>query len=302
MNMQTEAVAADGRATTSRPLRVSRDLPSRSGVGAMFVNRTATGDLAGSDDWNRTWGLDGRFGVGEKVTVGGFAARTETPGLAGREHAWNVASQYDDGKTLVDFDYGVVGEDFNPEVGYLENTLRLPALVRARFRRRCVRRRSGAGDFASSSRTSTTRGTTTWTAPGSRTPSSTPTITGTGRTATSSAPRVNGTWEGLDEPFEVYPGIIVPAGRHGGLRFTLRSQHRPAQVALRAPSVGHRPVPDRQPEHAHVPGDHQAGRDGSRWIRPGPTGASICRRGRSGRTWATCASPTTSRRRSSRRA
>ena len=57
------------------------------------------------------------------MTVGGFAARTETPGLAGREHAWNVASQYDDGKTLVDFDYGIVGEDFNPEVGYLENTL-----------------------------------------------------------------------------------------------------------------------------------------------------------------------------------
>jgi hypothetical protein len=34
---------------------------------------------------------------------------------------------------------------------------------------------------------------------------------------------LNGTWEGLDEPFELYPGIIVPAGRHGGLRFTMRS-------------------------------------------------------------------------------
>jgi hypothetical protein len=34
---------------------------------------------------------------------------------------------------------------------------------------------------------------------------------------------LNGTWDGLKEPFEVYPGVIVPAGRHGGLRFTLRA-------------------------------------------------------------------------------
>ena len=27
----------------------------------------------------------------------------------------------------------------------------------------------------------------------------------------------------MREPFEVYPGIIVPAGEHGGLRFTLNS-------------------------------------------------------------------------------
>jgi hypothetical protein len=33
---------------------------------------------------------------------------------------------------------------------------------------------------------------------------------------------LNGTWEGLEEPFEVYPGIVVPAGRHGGPRLTWR--------------------------------------------------------------------------------
>src|SRR6185436_1209610 len=60
MNMQTEAVA-QRPANNFTALRVSRDLPSRSGIGAMVINRTATGDLAGSDDWNRTWGLDGRF-------------------------------------------------------------------------------------------------------------------------------------------------------------------------------------------------------------------------------------------------
>jgi hypothetical protein len=122
MNMQTEAVAAQPGNNFS-VVRMTRDLPSRSGVGALFVNRSATGDLAGSDNFNRTFGLDGRLGLGERISVNAFAARTETPGLTGREHAWNTSSRYDDGKTAVDFDYGVVGEDFNPEVGYLENTL-----------------------------------------------------------------------------------------------------------------------------------------------------------------------------------
>jgi hypothetical protein len=33
---------------------------------------------------------------------------------------------------------------------------------------------------------------------------------------------LNGTWDGLREPFEVYSGIIVPPGDHGGLRTTFR--------------------------------------------------------------------------------
>jgi hypothetical protein len=28
-----------------------------------------------------------------------------------------------------------------------------------------------------------------------------------------------GTWEGFDQPFEIYPGVIVPPGDHGGLFF-----------------------------------------------------------------------------------
>ena len=34
---------------------------------------------------------------------------------------------------------------------------------------------------------------------------------------------LNGTWDGLRQPFEVYPGIVVPPGEHGGLRLTFRA-------------------------------------------------------------------------------
>ena len=35
---------------------------------------------------------------------------------------YNADSEYDDGKTRLGFEYGQTGEDFNPEVGFLERT------------------------------------------------------------------------------------------------------------------------------------------------------------------------------------
>jgi hypothetical protein len=34
---------------------------------------------------------------------------------------------------------------------------------------------------------------------------------------------LNGAWEGFPVPFEIYPGVIIPPGEHGGLRFRLNS-------------------------------------------------------------------------------
>jgi hypothetical protein len=221
LNMQTDELA-------QRPgdnftvARVSRDLRSRSGVGAMFINRSATGHLAGDDNWNRTLGLDGRLGIGERVTVGAFAARTQTPGLTGREHAWNVASEYDDGKTNVNFDYGVTGEDFNPEVGYLENTLGYRRMF-FNFRETMRQERIRSWGFREfQPHINYTRH---------------EYLDGGGlqngelhidnhwdwENGNFISTAVNGTWEGLREPFEVYPGLVVPPGEYGGLRFALRS-------------------------------------------------------------------------------
>jgi uncharacterized protein DUF5916/cellulose/xylan binding protein with CBM9 domain len=221
MNMQTEDV---GRRPGNNftVLRMSRDLPSRSGLGVIVVNRDATGSLARSEDWNRTWGLDGRFGLGERMTVGGFAARTQTPGLTGREHAWNLASEYDDGRTLVNFDYGIVGEDFNPEVGYLENTLgykrwyfRVQETMRQEritswgFREFLPHVYYTRYDFLDGSglQNADLHVDNHW----------------DWENGNYVSTALNGTWEGLHEPFEIYPGVVVPAGRHGGTRFTLRS-------------------------------------------------------------------------------
>jgi hypothetical protein len=215
LNIQTDEVGPRA-ANNFTTLRVSRDLPSRSGVGAIFVNRTATGKLAGVDNWNRTWGLDGRLGVRETMTFTGFAAKTQTPAFAGRQYAWNATSEYDDGKTQVNFDYGVTGEDFNPEVGYLEREdgyRRIRVNVGETLRQEKIRS-WGFREFAP--HVNFTRY---------------DYLDGGGllnaelhadnhwdwengyRIDTA----LNGGWDGLDRPFEIYPGVIVPPGRHGGL-------------------------------------------------------------------------------------
>jgi hypothetical protein len=220
LNMQTGEAGLEP-ANNFSALRVSRELPNRSGIGAMFVNRTATGSLAGSRDWNRTWGADGRLGVGEHFTLSGFGARTETPGLTGRDYAYNVDSEYNDGRHRATFEYGRTGEDFNPEVGFLENEdgyRRVSARFFETMRQDWVR---GLGFREWNPHATYTRydyldgglnnaelhidNHWDW-ENGNRVDTA-----------------LNGSWEGFRVPFEIYPGVIVPVGEHGGLRFKLNS-------------------------------------------------------------------------------
>jgi hypothetical protein len=96
--------------------RLARELPNRSRVGAAFVERSAV-DVAG--DHNRTYALDGQLGLGEAVTLSGFWAQSETPGLDGREYALDAVGSYTDRDWNATLQYRRVGEDFNPEVGFL---------------------------------------------------------------------------------------------------------------------------------------------------------------------------------------
>jgi hypothetical protein len=221
LNMQT-GEAGGGPGNNVSVLRASRELQGRSGIGAMFVNRTGTGPLAASGDWNRTWGADARLGLGEHFTTSGFAARTETPGRAGRDYAYNVDASWDDGQHNGGFEWGTTGEDFNPEVGFLQRsqgyrryrvqvgeTLRQDRIRSWGFRElnphmNYVRydRLDGGGLLNAELHVDNHWD---WE---------------NGNFVTVG---LNGTWDGLLVPFEVSPGIIVPAGDHGGLRTTIRA-------------------------------------------------------------------------------
>jgi hypothetical protein len=220
LNMQTDDVGIDPGNNFS-VMRVSHELPNRSGIGAMFVNRSGTGSFAGIDDWNRTWGADGRFGLGEHFTMAGFAARTETPGRTGRDYAYNMDTEYNDGVHRVGLEYGRTGEDFNPEVGFIENeggyrrfhvryheTMRQQKIREWGFREWQPHVQYTRYDFLDGGLSNATLHLDNhwdW-ENGNRIDTA-----------------LNGSWEGFRVPFEIYPGVIIPPGEHGGLRFRLNS-------------------------------------------------------------------------------
>ena len=122
INMQTEAVGGTGPANNFTVVRGRRDLPNQSSVGGLFVNRQATGSQARGNDYNRTYAVDGRWGIGQNGLVQGFVGRTETPGRTGRDHALSLSGRYDSEAWRLISGYQEDGEDFNPEVGFVRRT------------------------------------------------------------------------------------------------------------------------------------------------------------------------------------
>ncbi|HIA49876.1 MAG TPA: hydrolase [Acidobacteria bacterium] len=122
LSMQTEEVSGVAPSNNFTVARIRKDLPNRSNVGAILVSRQASGDLAKSDDYNRAFGIDGRWGIGQNTTINGFAARTETPGLVGLNHAYSLRYVYNSQAWQHDYSYSEVGKNFNPEVGFLRRT------------------------------------------------------------------------------------------------------------------------------------------------------------------------------------
>ncbi|MCH7775149.1 MAG: carbohydrate binding family 9 domain-containing protein [Gemmatimonadetes bacterium] len=96
--------------------RVLRELPNRSRIGAMFISRLNTDD---TNDYNLTYVVDGRLGIGDAVSIDGYVALTQTPGLVDGEHAFNISGSYTTRNWEAGLAFRELGADFNPEVGFL---------------------------------------------------------------------------------------------------------------------------------------------------------------------------------------
>lgn len=131
IDMQTKKIEADSVAANNFAVaRVSRELPNRSSIGGILINRQGTGDLSPNNDYNRTFAVDGQLGVGKYGLFSGFVAGTETPGLANDQYAYKVAAEYNSASWLLSATFTEVGKNFNPEVGFLRrNAYRNPSLL-----------------------------------------------------------------------------------------------------------------------------------------------------------------------------
>lgn len=96
--------------------RINHQLAQRSSLGALFVNRQS---LDTADHYNRTFAVDGKWGLGKKATISGYYAKTETPDVDLNEQAFKVLGTYEWNGLRATAGYSEVGEGFNPEVGFL---------------------------------------------------------------------------------------------------------------------------------------------------------------------------------------
>ena len=135
LNMQTDDLG-DIHGNNFTVARVGREYRNRSRAGVLVVNRQGTGSLAPDGDHNRTYAVDGQIGIGQFTDVSGWAARTETPGLTGRDHGFGLDGGYSSPFWRWRLGYAEIGEDFNPEVGFLSRSgyRQFNGYIRRRFR------------------------------------------------------------------------------------------------------------------------------------------------------------------------
>jgi len=100
-------------------VRVARELPNRSRVGGFVAHRSGTGLTSGHDDHNSTFAVDGQWGLGEAVTLTSFLGRTDTPGREGSDHVFHLSGRATTRAWNGSVSYREMGGDFNPEVGFV---------------------------------------------------------------------------------------------------------------------------------------------------------------------------------------
>ena len=97
--------------------RYGSDVLKRSRVGALFINKETMG---GDAHYNRVVGADANLVLGKNLQVNSFVAKTDTPGLSGRDMAFFGRIAYRDPAWNVWLNYLDVQDNFNDEVGFVQ--------------------------------------------------------------------------------------------------------------------------------------------------------------------------------------
>ena len=185
-------------------LRVKRDILRRSAIGAIFTGRSVSTVGDGS---NEAFGVDAAFSFYDNVNFNGYYAKTRTPGLEGEDQSYQTAFTYNGDLFALGIDHLLVGDNFNPEVGFLRRDDFRRTFVQAQYSPRpagieAVRQFTlgGSVDYIE-------------------------TVAGVLETRTGQASfgtefensdrfsaDVQSNYELLKQPFEIAPGVTIPVG------------------------------------------------------------------------------------------
>ena len=120
LSMRTKAVEGVTNSNNYSVFRLRKELPNRTSFGVIATDRTG---LADDGYTNRAYAIDGTLGIGESTQLIGFAAKTDPPpgidGDAG-SYAYMLEANRNTQAFTTQIRYSEVGQDFNPEIGYVK--------------------------------------------------------------------------------------------------------------------------------------------------------------------------------------
>jgi hypothetical protein len=111
-------------------VRVKRDILRRSTIGAMFTNRSVTTNRIGS---NQAYGVDGAFSFYQNINLSAYYARSEIRNITRDNDSYQAKFDYAADRYGARLDYLKVGDNFNPEVGFVRRDDFKRSLAQLRF-------------------------------------------------------------------------------------------------------------------------------------------------------------------------
>ena len=116
LNVQTGALSSEGvPASNYGVMRVKRDVLSRSTVGGFLINR----EKGGSSDFNRVYGMDANFVFFRHFTMTGLLGKSSSPGVKGDNWVSIGEVKWDSDFFYLGTQYVVVDPDFRDDLGFV---------------------------------------------------------------------------------------------------------------------------------------------------------------------------------------
>ena len=104
------------RPTNFSVVRLKRDLLQRSSVGLLMTGRSVGQSGVGT---NGVYGIDGTFGFFDNLNVNTYWARSRTDGRRGNDTSFRGQLDYQGDRYGVQLEHLLVGDNFNPEAGFV---------------------------------------------------------------------------------------------------------------------------------------------------------------------------------------
>ena len=151
LNIQTDDEPISGTPGTNfSVVRVKTDILRRSSIGAIFTGRSTSPAHTGS---NEAYGVDATLAFFDNLAINALWARTRTDGFTGNETSYRAQLDYNADRYGVQLEHLVVGDAFNPEVGFVRRDDMRQSFAQFRFSPRpstieSVRKFSGLGSMA----------------------------------------------------------------------------------------------------------------------------------------------------------